>query len=113
MTAHDADGHGGHDGPGSTGRPGPRRALSIALGANAGFLLVEIAGGLAFNSLALPADAAHMASDVVGLTIALVAQSLVGRPATSRHSFGMKRAEVLGAQGNGLILVAAPAWIPF
>jgi len=113
VTVHGHDGHDGHDGHEATDRPGPRRALAIALGANAGFLVVEIAGGLAFNSLALLADAAHMASDVVGLTIALAAQSLVGRPATSRHSFGMKRAEVLGAQVNGLILVAVSAWIIF
>jgi cobalt-zinc-cadmium efflux system protein len=52
-----------------------------------------------------------MASDVVGLVIALVAQALVGRPATSRHSFGLKRAEVLGAQVNGLLLVGVSVWI--
>ena len=83
----------------------------IALVLNAGFLAVEVVGGLAFNSLALLADAAHMASDVVGLVIALVAQALVTRPATIRHSFGLKRAEVLGAQVNGLILVAVSLWI--
>jgi cobalt-zinc-cadmium efflux system protein len=88
-----------------------RRALLIALVANAGFLVVEILGGVAFNSLALLADAAHMASDVVGLVVALVAQMLIGRPATTRHSFGLKRAEVLGAQVNGLLLVGVSAWI--
>jgi cobalt-zinc-cadmium efflux system protein len=35
----------------------------------------------------------------------------VTRPATIRHSFGLKRAEVLGAQVNGLILVAVSLWI--
>ena len=88
-----------------------RWALLIALAANAGFLVVEVVGGLAFNSLALLADAAHMASDVVGLAIAVVAQSLMVRPATARHSFGLKRAEVLGAQVNGLLLVAVSVWI--
>jgi len=88
-----------------------RQALLIALVANAGFLVAEIAGGLAFNSLALLADAAHMASDVFGLAIALGAQALMGRPATSRHSFGLKRAEVLGAQVNGLLLVGVSIWI--
>lgn len=87
------------------------RALSIALGANAAFLLVEIAGGLAFNSLALIADAAHMLSDVAGLAIAVVAQVLVTRPITDRHTYGYQRAEVLAAQVNGLILLIASGWI--
>ncbi len=92
-------------------RPAQRRALTIALAANAFFLVAEIIGGLAFNSLALLADAAHMGSDVIGLTISLVAMALLGRPATARHSFGLKRAEVLAAQINGLILVGVSAWI--
>ena len=79
--------------------------------ANAGFLVAEIVGGLVFNSLALLADAAHMASDVIGLSIGLVAMALMARPATSRHTFGLKRAEVLAAQVNGLILVGVSVWI--
>jgi cobalt-zinc-cadmium efflux system protein len=90
-----------------------RRALWIALAANAAFLGAELAGGLAFRSLALLADAAHMLSDVAGLVIALVAQRLLDRPATARHTFGMQRAEVLGAQANGLTLLAVSGWIVF
>src|SRR5690348_10086962 len=74
-----------------------RRALWIALGANAVFLVAEIVGGIAFHSLALLADAAHMFSDVAGLAVALVAQQLVDRRATASHSYGLQRAEVLGA----------------
>jgi cobalt-zinc-cadmium efflux system protein len=93
------------------GRTRQRRALLVALLANAGFLVAEVVGGIAFNSLALLADAAHMASDVAGLAIALGAQSLMDRPATTRHSFGLKRAEVLGAQVNGLLLAGVSVWI--
>lgn len=88
-----------------------RRALWVALTANAVFLIIEVGSGLSFRSLALLADAAHMLSDVVGLTIALVAQRLLDRPATARHSYGMQRAEVLGAQANGLTLLAVSGWI--
>ncbi|MCU1379096.1 MAG: cation diffusion facilitator family transporter [Acidimicrobiales bacterium] len=101
----------GHDHVAS--RPLQRRALWIALAANSGFLVVEVIGGLAFHSLALLADAAHMVSDVAGLAIALVAQGLLDRPATARHSFGLQRAEVLGAQANGLALVVVAGWIVF
>lgn len=90
-----------------------RSALWTALLLNAGFLVAEVVGGLAFNSLALLADAAHMLSDVAGLAIALVAQHLVSRPATARHSFGLQRAEVLGAQINGFVLLVASGWIVF
>ena len=82
-----------------------------ALVANGAFMLVEIGGGVAFHSLALLADALHMGTDVVGLGIALVAQALILRPASPRHTYGLQRAEVLGALVNGIILVAAAGWI--
>ncbi|MDP8928565.1 MAG: cation diffusion facilitator family transporter [Actinomycetota bacterium] len=88
-------------------RRSQERALWLALVANALFLLVEAGGGVLFNSLALLADAAHMLSDVAALAIALVAQRLLVRPATAAHSYGLQRAEVLGAQANGLVLLVA------
>jgi cobalt-zinc-cadmium efflux system protein len=107
---HDA-GHGAVVNARSERRAAQRRALQIALVANAAFLLVEVAGGVVFNSLALLADAAHMLSDVAALAVALIAQRLVDRPATVRHSYGLQRAEVLGAQINGMVLLVVSAWI--
>jgi cobalt-zinc-cadmium efflux system protein len=78
----------------------------FALAANASFLAVEIVGGFAFGSLALLADAAHMATDVVALAVAYAALRLTQRPPTDRHTFGFGRSEVLVAQGNGLLLFA-------
>jgi cobalt-zinc-cadmium efflux system protein len=92
-------------------RSAPRRALWIALLANAGFLVVEVVAGFVFDSLALLADAAHMGSDVVALGIALVAAALVTRPSSARHSYGWRRAEALGAQANAVILFAVAVWI--
>jgi len=105
--------HDGHaQGPHShVSRSTQRRALWISLVANAVFMVVEFAGGLVFRSLALVADAAHMLSDVAGLGIALVAQHLVDRRATARHSYGLQRAEVLGAQANGLALLVVAGWV--
>ena len=110
---HSRDGGPGPDHSHGVSRTRQRRALWVALAANGIFLLVEVAGGLAFRSLALLADAAHMLSDVAALSIALVAQRLLDRPATARHSFGLQRAEVLGAQANGLTLVAVAGWIVY
>jgi cobalt-zinc-cadmium efflux system protein len=79
--------------------------LLIALAANVVFLVVEILGGYLFDSLALFADAAHMTSDVLALTLALIALILAQRPPTERHTYGFERTEVLAAQANGVLLL--------
>ena len=94
-------------------RGAQQKALILALAFNAVFLVAEVVGGIAFRSLALLADAAHMTSDVVALVIALFAQRLLDRPATTRHSYGMQRAEVLGAQANAVSLLAVAVWIVY
>ena len=90
-----------------------RRALWTALALNGVFLIAEVVGGIAFNSLALLADAAHMSSDVVGLAIALYAQHLMTRPASARLTFGFQRGEVLGALANAMTLLVVVGWIVF
>jgi len=94
-------------------RPGQRRALGWALGVNIALLVVEVAGGIVFGSLALLADAAHLVSDVAGLGIALGALVLTARPVSARHSFGFARAEVMAAQVSALLLLGAGVWILF
>lgn len=90
---------------------GNRRALSLALAITASFTLVEVVGGLLTGSLAVLADAVHMLSDNVSLAIALVAARLAARPATPERTYGYKRAEVLAALANGVLLVALAVWI--
>jgi cobalt-zinc-cadmium efflux system protein len=103
-----AVGHGhGHD----HGRGETRRALAIALGLTATYTVVEVVGGVYAGSLALLADAVHMLSDNVALGLALAAAWLATRPATPGRSFGYKRAEVLAALANGVLLVALAVWI--
>jgi cobalt-zinc-cadmium efflux system protein len=109
MTETMADAH-DYTTPGHHGRS---RALGIALAANLALLAAEVAGGIAFGSLALLADAGHMLSDVVALAIALLAQRLVLAPASARLTYGFQRAEVLGALANGVTLVAIAIWILF
>lgn len=87
------------------------RALQVALVANGAFLVVQVVAGIAFGSLALIADSAHMASDVVALALALLAQKLTTRPASNRNTYGMLRAEVLAAQANAAALVLISGWV--
>ena len=88
-----------------------RRALAFALGLTAVYTAVEVVGGIAAGSLALLADAVHMLSDNVALALALVAVWLAGKPATAERTYGYKRAEVLAALANGVLLVALAIWI--
>lgn len=116
MPSHGPAGGGsGSDGPRLDERAeqiaANRRTLWLVLVLNAGYMVVELLGGLAFGSLALLADAAHMGSDVAGLIIALIAQSLLLRPASARHTYGLLRSEVLAAQANGLLLVVTGGWV--
>lgn len=80
------------------------RALTLALVLTAGFMLVEVAGGLLSGSLALLADAGHMLADAGALALALFAQRWAVRPRTDRSTFGFRRAEVLAAFVNGIAL---------
>jgi len=85
--------------------------LATALALVLGFAGVEAGAGLVSGSLALLADAAHMLSDSLALGLALFAAWLAQRPATPERSFGWRRAEVLAALANGLVLVSLGAWI--
>jgi cobalt-zinc-cadmium efflux system protein len=88
-----------------------RRRLALVLGLTVTFTVVEVVGGLLADSLALLADAGHMLSDSLSLTVALVAAWAAQRPATSQRTFGFKRAEILAALFNGVTLVAISIWI--
>jgi cobalt-zinc-cadmium efflux system protein len=90
---------------------GAKRALATALALVLGFAGVEAAAGLLAGSLALLADAAHMLSDSLALGLALVAAWLAQRPATPERSYGWRRAEVLAALANAVVLVLLGIWI--
>ena len=95
---------------------GNRRRLALALFLTAAYMIAEIIGGLAANSLALLADAGHMFSDAAALGLSLVAVMLAQRPATAHRTYGFHRAEILAALTNGAallalsVLIAREAW---
>jgi cobalt-zinc-cadmium efflux system protein len=91
-----------HDHAHDAGRPAFIAALSITLA----YAFVELAGGLWSGSLALASDAGHMFSDAAALTVAAGAAWLARRPPGLKHSYGLARAEVIGATLNGLVMLA-------
>jgi len=99
----------GHHHGTSTGRH--RGRLGLALGITLTILAVEVAGALVTGSLALFADAGHMATDAAGVGLSLVAAHFATRPATTERTFGYARAEILAATGNALLLFAVGAFI--
>lgn len=87
------------------------RRLTLALGLTASFLLIEVVGAWAFNSLALLSDAAHMLTDVAALAIALAAIRIGQRPPDDERTFGYRRFEILAAAFNALLLFVVAAYV--
>lgn len=83
------------------------RAFGIGIVLNVGFVLVEATFGFLTGSLALLADAGHNAGDVLGLILAWVANLLMQRPPTKRHTYGWRSSSILAAMLNALILLVA------
>lgn len=85
--------------------------LIIVLGLTTTYMLAEVIGGLLTNSLALLADAAHMLTDVGGLTLALLAIKFAERPATPERTYGYYRVEILAALTNAVVLIGISLYI--
>ncbi len=90
-----------------------RRRLVAVLALSLGVLVVEVAGSLVANSLALLADAGHVLTDVAGILMALFAIWFAQRPATSDRTFGYLRWEILAAVANAGLLVGIAAFVLF
>src|SRR5581483_11293975 len=97
----------------SHSRAHDRRLLAVALGLILALMAGEIAAGLVAGSLALLADAGHLLTDAAALAGALVAARLATRPARGQWTFGLGRAEILAAQGNGITLLVVAVWIVY
>ncbi|PBO16576.1 cation transporter, partial [Streptomyces albidoflavus] len=96
--------HGHTHGPATgTAASAHRGRLRIALGITLFVMVAEIVGGLLADSLALVADAAHMATDALGLGMALLAIHFANRPPSEKRTFGFARAEILAALANCLL----------
>ena len=99
---HDHHHHHGHH---AVSGDADRRRLATALALILGLMALEVAVGIAADSLALLSDAAHMLTDAGALVLSLVALRLAQRPAQGAMTFGLKRAEILSAQANGITLL--------
>ena len=119
---HDHDDHAGHDHDDHDHaehshahdlREASRRNLTISLVLISGYMVAEIVGGFLSGSLALLADAGHMATDAGAIALALGAMWIAQREASPERTFGFYRVEVLAAMLNVIALWLIVAWIFF
>jgi len=103
--------HGHGHGHGHAEAVADRRRLAVVLAITTSILVVEAVGAWVSGSLALLADAGHMLTDAAGLVIALIAATLVLRPATTRRTWGYRRAEVLAATLQAAVLLAVGVFV--
>ncbi|WP_019202703.1 cation diffusion facilitator family transporter [Tsukamurella sp. 1534] len=103
--------HAGHDH--GVSADADKRWLSIALALLVAFMAIEVTIGIIASSLALITDAAHMLTDAAAIVLALVAIRISAKPAKGGYTFGLKRAEILSAQANGITLLLLAAFFVY
>jgi cobalt-zinc-cadmium efflux system protein len=95
-------------------RAGARHAgrLRLAFFLTLTFLVVQVVTGLVTGSLALLSDAGHMATDALGVGMALAAINVASRELRARHrTFGLYRLEILAALANAVVLFGVAAYV--
>ncbi len=113
MGAGHDHGHAHGAAAGGTATSAYRGRLRMALAITLGIVVVQIVGGAVADSLALVADSAHMATDALGLGMALLAIHFANRPPSDRATFGYARAEILAALANCLLLLGAGGYVVY
>lgn len=98
-----------HSGLFHTHAPADKMKLSFFLAMI--ILAAELIFGFLSNSLALLADAWHMATDVLSIGLAWFALNQAKKPANKNMTFGYERAGILAAALNGITLIVITAWI--
>jgi cobalt-zinc-cadmium efflux system protein len=89
------------------------RWLSGALALILAFMVGEVVAGLTAHSLALISDAAHMLTDAASIALVIITARLATRPPAGGYTYGLKRAEILSAQANGITLVLLAIWLGY
>jgi len=85
----------------------------IGIGLNVAFVLAEVVAGFIYNSVALLTDAGHNLSDVASLLISLVAFWIAKRQSNAVYTYGYKKATVLAALANAVVLLIAVGVLGF
>ena len=104
----------GHDHGVAAMRAGARhiRPLLISFGLVVAFLVVQVVTGITTGSLALLSDAGHMATDALGLGMALAAIQAASKVRNHpQRTFGLYRLEILAALINAVLLFGVAGYV--
>lgn len=103
-THHGKVGHGHHHHTESSN-------IALAFWLNFCFALIEIAGGILTNSVAIIADAIHDLGDSLAIGFAWLASKVATKAPDTRYSYGYRRWSLLSALLSGLILIVGSVWV--
>ncbi len=103
----------GHGHDHAAGRAEDRARLRLVLAITVAVLVVELVGAWVAGSLALLADAGHMATDAAAIVLALGASYVATIKGGPRSTFGYHRAEILAAMANALVLLVVCGYLAY
>jgi cobalt-zinc-cadmium efflux system protein len=83
------------------------RAFALGIALNVTMVVIELVYGFRANSMALIADGGHNLSDVLGLVVGWAGAVMAKRSPSPRFSYGLKKASILAALINALLLLVA------
>ena len=92
---------------------GSVKNIKTAFFLNISFVLIEIAGGIFTNSVAILSDAIHDLGDSVSLGLAWYLEKLGDRESDSKFNYGYKRFSILGALVNIIVLIVGTVIVVF
>ena len=75
------------------------------------FITVEIIGGYWAGSIAIMADSAHLASDIIGFAISIIALWLGQRSVSDHLTYGWNRAEIIGTMVSIATIWVMTVWL--
>lgn len=104
---HHGEAHHSHDHTKDASEQRLRRALALLFV----FTIIEAAGGVWANSIALLAEATHMLADCAALLLGIIAIRFGARVASADRTYGNRRYQTLAAYTNGLTLLALTIWV--
>ena len=103
----------GHDHGHAAGRAVDRARLRWVVLVTGTVMVLQVVGAWVSGSIALLADAGHMATDAAAVLLALSASYVATKPPTERRTFGFHRAEILAALVNALVLLGVCGWLGY
>lgn len=71
--------------------------LYMASGVSLFFIIAQLVGGYMAGSIAILTDSAHLASDLIGFALSLIALNIAQKKSDHKHSYGYHRAEIIGS----------------